>query len=773
MIKLENKNYTFWELLTICPIKIPIIQRDYAQGRDNNKIKSIRENFLSNLFEVLEGGNKTIDLDFVYGTIKDDSLIPLDGQQRLTTLFLLHYYLCLKDKKLDRENKDILQKFTYETRLSSREFCFLLIEKDILEEDKKLSSTIKDQSWFFSIWENDPTIKAMLIMLDSIEEKCKNTNGFFEKLIDTENKPITFSFLNLDDFSLTDELYIKMNARGKPLSDFENFKSKFEECIEDSDIKEKVKIKSYIDNRWFDIFWDLSKKEVKDIEQAPKLADKMFYNFFYNATFNFFIYDKKENDNITKQDEFTKKYSLFDFYKKVYDRKNDINVQNIIDILNKLVSDKNLQDEYFKDFVKDMNISYWERARFYALSLAYIKNLDEREFKRWKRVSFNLINNQLIQSPSDLIKTIKSLKSLIDESNKNIYEYIKDNSDNIEYFTKRQRTEESLKAKLIKEDYDWENELIKAEKDEYLDGQIGFLLKFSKDDKGYYNLDSFKLYRGKFIALWDFLKQDENKNLIRRALLTKGDYLPESGSSNHTFCSFQTALRTKEYNWRKVFNDEEKRKYLKELLDDKNFHIENIKESLELIIENSSVNDYRKYFIENKDYIEYCENLFIRKDGDKIYLLRTTQMNGYHRELYSWDLFVKKFKLKAKEDRKLWWRLESDSIFIPFQNTWYYESTSWENPCIVLDDFKFNEQSFKLDIGYEKGSFYCLFYVEGEEIRDEKIIEVLKQKFNFQEGDESYKKTGISYDAIVDEVNILCEELNKLVWNISYPNPNI
>ena len=141
--KLENKQYYFLELLEKVGIKIPIIQRDYVQGREN--AKSIRENFLKNLFDVISK-NKSLNLDFIYGTIKDNYLIPLDGQQRLTTIFLLHYYLALKEKKLDDNLKNKLKKFTYETRISSREFCKLLIENNITSNDKNISQTIKNQT---------------------------------------------------------------------------------------------------------------------------------------------------------------------------------------------------------------------------------------------------------------------------------------------------------------------------------------------------------------------------------------------------------------------------------------------------------------------------------------------------------------------------------------------------------------------------------------------------------------------------------------------------
>ena len=77
-------------------IVIPIIQRDYAQGRKS--AKSIREKFLQALKKAVE--NQNITLDFVYGDIKDGIFIPLDGQQRLTTLYLIHWYAARKENMI-------------------------------------------------------------------------------------------------------------------------------------------------------------------------------------------------------------------------------------------------------------------------------------------------------------------------------------------------------------------------------------------------------------------------------------------------------------------------------------------------------------------------------------------------------------------------------------------------------------------------------------------------------------------------------------------------
>ena len=121
---LERLNsISFWELLSECTkIEIPIIQRDYAQGRDNEKTNKIRNVFLDSLIKAIESENESLELDFVYGDINNGIFQPLDGQQRLTTLYLLYWYFAYKTGNLSG-NKNNFKKFTYETRISSREFC--------------------------------------------------------------------------------------------------------------------------------------------------------------------------------------------------------------------------------------------------------------------------------------------------------------------------------------------------------------------------------------------------------------------------------------------------------------------------------------------------------------------------------------------------------------------------------------------------------------------------------------------------------------------------
>ncbi len=97
------------------PVRIPRIQRDYAEGRNVDSIERKRRNLLNDMLDVIYNIKENLSFDFVYGYIKNskgDVVVdnswqndpnsvfePLDGQQRLTTLFLLHW-LFGRDKSI-------------------------------------------------------------------------------------------------------------------------------------------------------------------------------------------------------------------------------------------------------------------------------------------------------------------------------------------------------------------------------------------------------------------------------------------------------------------------------------------------------------------------------------------------------------------------------------------------------------------------------------------------------------------------------------------------
>lgn len=300
----DTKNYTFIELIennNLC-IKIPTIQRDYAQGRI--KEDKIRKGILHSVRDTLLNSKK-LNLDFIYGNIdtsnNEHEFIPIDGQQRLTFLFLLHWYLAVTTGKENfSKYKKILcrkngfSKFSYHTRASAKEFCDVLVSQKFknieFSEEVSLSEYIKGSTWFYSSWLSDPTVSSMLKMLENIHEIFHQIREeAYQKLFD--KRLITFEYLDLEELKLTDDLYIKMNSRGKPLTDFENFKAGLLQQLDKNFKSQFPNVAHKLDNEWNDAFWNIS--------QTMKIGyDEAFINFFnFLSQMLFYLSLGEENSN--------------------------------------------------------------------------------------------------------------------------------------------------------------------------------------------------------------------------------------------------------------------------------------------------------------------------------------------------------------------------------------------------------------------------------------------------------------------------------------------
>ncbi|MFJ7970189.1 DUF262 domain-containing protein [Psychrobacillus sp. NPDC096389] len=303
---------TFWQLVSSYEVKIPLIQRDYAQGRSDERTVAIREVLLLHLQEAIQG-NRQVDFDFVYGSVNEGILTPLDGQQRLTTLFLLHWYFSVKE---DIDLHDKLQQFSYETRISARDFCREIVKNPIDFElliDQRLSRFIRGEKWFQHHWLQDPTVEGMLIMLDAMHEQYSEIDVPVIPLLQSDNCPITFSFLELRQFGLSDELYIKMNARGKALTDFENFKAQFEQILEGEGFqKESKEFSHLLDSKWTDLLWGY--------RASDNTIDKVFVNLFS------FITSALASKEVLEKDPriFSDTYLRPSILKRIYAKKENI-----------------------------------------------------------------------------------------------------------------------------------------------------------------------------------------------------------------------------------------------------------------------------------------------------------------------------------------------------------------------------------------------------------------------------------------------------------------
>lgn len=238
----------------VSAVEIPLIQRDYAQGRDDARTNAIRGTFLDALHGALTG-NTSVGLDFIYGEVQEDGTFePLDGQQRLTTLFLLHWYVATRRE--DLANTQQWTSFTYATRPSARRFCERIVENPPPPDHAgPPSSWIVDQSWYLHLWSFDPSIRAMLVTLDAIADRfaSEDPDALWARLTNREEPAIWFQLLPIDEMGAAEDLYIKMNSRGKPLTEFEAFKALLGQLVEDVDGYDDFGHR--VDGAWTDLLW--------------------------------------------------------------------------------------------------------------------------------------------------------------------------------------------------------------------------------------------------------------------------------------------------------------------------------------------------------------------------------------------------------------------------------------------------------------------------------------------------------------------------------------
>ena len=583
---MAKQEISFWKFIQENTIEIPIIQRDYAQGRIGKEY--LRASFLKELKEALDNKEKPLKLDFVYGSIENNHLQPLDGQQRLTTLWLLHWYIALKAKKL-KEESEKLKNFSYETRISSREFCKKLCEADFTQFiDGNIVDFITQQTWFYSSWKQDPTIQAMLCMLGGTtnEEEAKDNieavfkggdfNEYWTRLT-SEEAPIAFYYQPLEDFGLSDDLYIKMNARGKQLTPFENFKADLIGYIE-RQAKEKEEWKRLLDiyrgipilldTEWLDIFWK-NKSENYEI-------DEIYYAFLNRFFWNYYVgYSKETGSKI----ELTSIYKYLNkdnyaTYESLENYKDNEGIPlELFEDLQKVLNNfgKYSQDKLLKEVIPNaqwevpfffipeyddkggiIGVNQLQRIIFFAICKYFKEGEgDENSLKCWMRVVWNLVSGEDIEGLPQ-IRSIDAVKIAIDYiatlDSHNVYNsllYQNLITDKPNEFQQRWN-EEIEKAKKIYEDITWEEKIIKAENYAFFRGSIRFLFR---DAQG--NID-WNLFEQKWENVQKYFKD--------KKVGKKESAMNEACDNSSLLKALISRFDTSQYNsvlywWYRVFNN--------------------------------------------------------------------------------------------------------------------------------------------------------------------------------------------------------------------------
>lgn len=616
---MSNKT-TFLSFSQNKKIEIPIFQRDYAQGRNDEITDKIRKYFVSSLIEALDK-NTPIELDFIYGREVDNTITLIDGQQRLTTLFLLHWYLAQRIGKIDAF-KNI--KFSYATRDYAKDFTAKLTTGEDFKIDftQTLSTELMDKNWFYDDWKHDPTVSGMLNMLDEMHEQLRDkTIDHYWSLL--EQGIITFYWLDLEEHQLTDELYLKMNARGKQLSKFENFKASLVKRINDEQWENEKKVEetfSYkMDTAYTDLFWQYRGDQT--------VIDNEAMNFFAGmAMIAHALRDKSDHKRIedlyyypllVTASDFSKEedFKLINDFLDLYSKPEDFYIDTPL-------WDKDFKADsgktFFKVFVKDNASVYRQRVFFYAVSYLFIKVKDNKTKREdFIRVVRNIIENASINSAETFAGAIKLMRELL-KGSQDIYSYLSKTAIQSN-FASYQVAQEIDKAKRIIADSQWKEAIWEAEDHPIFKGDIGFLLLETEN-----NLDLFKKRYEVAKEMFDEngVKGKYRENaLLLRALISRLDHW--SLVWNLNFDSSKD--NWKAYILKTIYKEKENRitKHFLTLLDNENKLEVFITEEPSLEKNNENIELYKKTLknlYQTELLVAICEKCYLRWESENYIL---------------------------------------------------------------------------------------------------------------------------------------------------------
>lgn len=671
---------------TIERIEIPIIQRDYAQGRKERNIKIKRELFLDEIFSVIcDSEENDLKLYYIYGKVDGTTFIPIDGQQRLTTLYLLAYYIASRENCFDEFLR--LPELTYRTRFSAKNFTAELRKNPLdytNDSAQKPSEKIKQSGWFFSEYESDPTVMAILTMLDSIHNKYETIKESKKSCLlgclFGNLKRIKFEVFSLDGKISTDDLYIKMNARGRALSNFDNFNSMIDEIESNKSSKENTKGEKFSEKskEWENTFFVFYEEE-KDKSGSDNIGSRALSELIRIILTTEYILklrpkDKDEvlrsllnsNDAKNKYDEIPpseyrkwlsldKNLEIIDYLKKSLDVLSKNKEEILEEELSKFDDLKKLNEQNEPKYEQKI-ILFAKIAFKVKLKENNINDDDKKDilFNDWLRVIRNLFKNTTVDKPELFRNFILSTNELLSKLNNHNLDILKclcaiydgeENRKGLDDFNECQLKEEIVKAKLISRSDEWKVAIIDAEKPKNIGSKIAFILRLS-DTIDYVNcdfklkvnyentLEEFKSYKTLIEELFEIIYNNKDKKFLwqRYLLSCKIPYpygtgeninllLPSSDQRSFSWKRFFDFSRNKTYNdWKNLVKVYKRIKDLKKEVDERKvlecLLKSGIKERLEVILKNPNELTDYDLFIIYPEAMKYCEEGYFRDEID-------------------------------------------------------------------------------------------------------------------------------------------------------------
>lgn len=614
---ISGETYTLAELFSgNRKIIIPDLQRDYCWGDKihTEEKKELVSGFVDNLINQFNNATRhdILNLGLLYGYEAPINFIHLcDGQQRITTLFLLigmlnrktndnsfRKYLISDFEYIDDDQEPYLQ---YSIRESSLYFlsdlvCHFFIRD---EEDNYLAHSCDDiekSSWFFNDYKYDSSIQSMIraigvidsLLNDKDEEWCYDFGIFL-------TRKLTFMYYDMGNRKNGEETFVVINTTGEPLSSTQNLKP----LILNAQINKNI---NNISTKWEGIetwFW-------KHKQQGNDTADAGFSEFLRWITM--LESDQTELQNILSKGVYTFPVNKISF-------EEILSYWEIIKYIFEDWKHCDLLNQYFlspkeSEFLdNETGIKYRVKALsqidcFLLLPLiTHCKNHGTGNDKNLLRL-YHYLNN--LTRISDVYKNVNSLVFDAIEIAKKCNDVISLLKDNIKttvktvFITKEEQKKLSIletninKRDEIEEMFNdaLEQEASGKEHRKIWSGEIWPVIEWACLPDGNFSEEDFK----KYIRLFDENFQNAHKDefdKVRCALLTrdlKGYPRIFKGNSNMSF------------GWRwedwKILINENKDKF-KKFFDDLSNGI--------------SLEQMKKDFDKSKDWAEYVHNDYLLK----------------------------------------------------------------------------------------------------------------------------------------------------------------
>ena len=572
----SGKSYNLAQLFSgEYSIVIPDMQREYCWPSVVSSInnKNLVQNFVSDLLNSDKNQTVQLGLLYAYESPKND-LQLCDGQQRITTIYLLLGYLCNRVQK--PETKEAIKQFLvcetvynrnrlkYAIRETTLHFLNDLVENYYLtnegSNEENTAKFIKEQDWYFNEYDLDPSIQNMLLALQDFETFKEHLDDDFAYFL--LNK-IEFLFFDMVNRSYGEEQFVVLNTTGEPLTKTENLKPQFLGDLNQDDVifenNTKTELGYYADlwEEWETFFWRHKNK-------AHKTADKGFNEFlrWIYILEKVTIKDTVESDK-QKYSKAQKAIAQETF--NIFNLNEEHNKTKTLDIINEyfktirlLSKDKKLLNRFLFQEKSLTQIALFEWLPILYFAKHFKVDLEDKYFKNLQQFIKSRAKDDNVSKASitTSIRAIQIVKKMV----------LKNEQDIAQYDVYQDVASETILDRIAKFKFDIlikssnrdsvENAFAKAENLKTTQGNISFMLLAQqnqmKEQELQINNFDLKAFRN-LIAIVEHSFEDHS-NLMRRALLTFGFYDTWHGNTT-SLSSYRYSLGNSPQYYGEIAND--------------------------------------------------------------------------------------------------------------------------------------------------------------------------------------------------------------------------